>query len=168
MNVTRTYRYQGRISDLHEVVGDAALYDQVATRSGALSHTTEISHDAAGTLVVVLRRELPTDQVPSFARGMVGNALVVVETTHWPAAISDGPIAHAEGAFSVVIEGAPVTYTGTVRLEEVGAETTQTIEGELKSSVPLFGKKIEAAVEPLIVHQLDVLAELVGTALAQR
>jgi hypothetical protein len=167
MRIERTYRYEGSVERVLAIVTDAALYDQAAVRSRALSHEVTVEPDSAGVRIV-LRRSLPTDQVPSFAQGFVGASVDVVETTMWGAA-NDG---RATGDFDVVIERTPVGFRGSMTLEPPGGVagmplTEQSIAGDLKAGVPLLGRKIEESLAPLIVHQLDVLAEIVGSRLAQ-
>jgi hypothetical protein len=167
MRIERTYSYEGNVDRVLAVVTDPAVYEDAAIRSKALSHEVTTSTEPDGRHVIVLRRALPTDQVPSFAQGFVGPSVSVVETTHW----QDSENGRSEGAFDVVIEKAPVTFRGVMTLAPPGGVegmpgTVQTISGELKAAVPFLGKKIEESLAPVIIHQLNVLAEIVGTRLA--
>jgi hypothetical protein len=167
MRIERTYRYEGNVDRVLAIVTDASLYDEAAVRSRALSHDVTIEQQPAGVRIV-LRRSLPTDQVPSFAQSFVGDSVDVVETTTW-GAVEDGRV---NGDFDVVIDRTPVGFRGSMSLVPPGGVagmpgTEQSIAGDLKAGVPLLGRKIEESIAPLIVHQLDVLAEIVGSRLAQ-
>jgi hypothetical protein len=167
MRIDRTYRYDGDVAGVLAIIRGPELYQEAAIRSRSLSYDVDVS-EADGSTTIVLRRSLPTDQVPSFAQGFVGETVDVVESTRW-APLHDG---RADGVFDVSIERTPVRFHGTMTLAAPsGIEgmpgVEQRIGGELKAGVPLLGRRIEESIAPLIGHQLDVLAEIVGTRLAQ-
>jgi hypothetical protein len=167
MRIDRTYRYDGDVDGVLAIICSPELYQEAAVRSRALAHEVDVT-TSDGTATVVLRRSLPTDQVPSFAQGFVGETVDVVESTRW-APLQDG---RADGVFDVSIERTPVRFHGTMTLAAPGGiagmpGVEQRIDGDLKAGVPLLGRRIEESIAPLIIHQLDVLAEIVGTRLAQ-
>lgn len=159
--ITRTYTYEGSVDSVLAILTDEKLYSDAAIRSRALSYEVEVSPDGERT-AIMLHRRLPTEDVPSFARSLVGEALDVTEHTWWGAADDAG----ADGTFEVAVRAAPISYKGTMRLDRLGTTTSHTIDGTLSASVPLLGRRIEQSMSAPIVLQLDVLAELVGTRLA--
>jgi hypothetical protein len=56
----------------------------------------------------------------------------------------------------VTIPGKPGRVTGTVRLREDGAETVQTVDAEVKVSIPLVGGKVEKIICSALGHVLTV------------
>jgi hypothetical protein len=167
MRIDRTYRYDGDVARVLAIICSPALYEEAAVRSRALSYDVDVSEVDASTSIV-LRRSLPTDQVPSFAQGFVGETVDVVESTRW-GRVENG---HVDGVFDVSIDRTPVRFHGTMSLTTPGGVeglpgAEQRISGELKAGVPLLGRRIEESIAPLIGHQLDVLAEIVGTTLAR-
>jgi hypothetical protein len=167
MRIDRTYRYDGDVARVLAIICSPALYQEAAVRSRALAYDVDVS-EADGATDIVLRRSLPADQVPSFAQGFVGDTVDVVESTRW-GRLENG---RAEGVFDVSIDRTPVRFHGTMILSTPGGVegmpgVEQRIDGELKAGVPLLGRRIEESIAPLIGHQLDVLAEIVGTTLAQ-
>lgn len=136
--------------------GPEAVFDMLATEdfqerkcvaSGALAHEVRVERTAGDTATVTTRRTLPTDDVPDFARGFLGQTLRVDQVERWEAA---GPDGARNGTVTVTVEGAPVRFAGRLRLSPDGRGTRETFDGEVKASVPLFGGKVERAVEPVV------------------
>ena len=100
---------------------------------------------------VVTKRDLPADDLPDFAKSIVGANLSVTETYDWGAAAADGS---RSGSLTVEVAGAPVAMRGAVRLAAAGSGTQITIDGDLKASIPLFGGKVEKAAAPAVVDAI--------------
>jgi len=161
MQIEHTYLYPAPVDQTFAVITDPALYEAVAVRSRSLEHTAHVT-EVHKVHTISLERKLPTDEVPSFAKAFVGDALLIRETTWWKnGAPDDGDAPGYHATFDVQIVGKPVVFQGTMRLLPEGEHTKQHIVGKVTASVPLFGSKIEQAVKEPIDHQVRAVAQMV-------
>ncbi len=122
--------------------------------SGALEQHVDITGSPDAAFSVTIRRSLPTDQIPSHLRSFVGNRIDVRQVEAWEAAEPDGS---RIGTVLLDIAGAPVRLNGRTRLVPAGAEaSTVTYDGDLKSTLPLFGSTIENAAAGAVRAALEV------------
>ena len=124
---------------------DPDYLDTLCRLTGALEHSVDVDQAAGSSQV---RRVMPTDHVPDFARRLTGETITVVESTAWdpPGAPGDG----RTGTVRLRVEGAPVTSVIALRLVADGDGTLETAEGDITAKVPLVGGRIEKALEPAI------------------
>ena len=83
------------------------------------------------------RRRVPLD-APGFAKKVLGSEDVVDQKERWQA-VGDGTWT---SAWSVDVQGSPITIRGTAALRPTATGCAQEIRGEAKCSVPLIGGKI--------------------------
>lgn len=145
MRVSAEIYYDADPAAVMAMLTDPAFQERKCAATGALSSSVAIEGDDDGPVTITTRRTMPTDEVPDFARSYVGQTLEVVHTDSWQAPGGDGS---RRGEVLVEITGLPVRLTGTQRMAAADDGTTTVVEGDLKASVPLFGSKIEKAVEP--------------------
>lgn len=146
-----------------EVVGarlDEAFLTAVARRTGALDH--EVRVDGLRSTV---RRVMPTDRFPDFARRLAGDRLTLVETTTW----APDPTATGgrTGVVELEVDGAPLRARFTTALEpSAGDGTVEQVRGEVVARVPIVGGRIEKAVVPALeaamAAQVDTFEERRG------
>ncbi|WP_251150381.1 DUF2505 domain-containing protein [Cellulosimicrobium sp. Marseille-Q4280] len=147
MHLSVELRYPAPVHAVGAMLADEPFVRWRAERSGGPGGAVEqvdVTGSAAAGFTVAVRRELPTDQIPSHVRTFVGGRLEIRQAEAWEPE-RDGTRA---GTVSLEITGAPVRLTGTVRLAADPADptaTVQTYSGEIKASVPLFGGAIEEA-----------------------
>ncbi|HLS44316.1 MAG TPA: DUF2505 domain-containing protein [Ornithinicoccus sp.] len=157
MKIHETIEHQASPQQVFEMICSPDYQELKCTRSGAIEHEVAIEvEDDARTIVI--RRRLPTDRFPDFARKFVGNAVDVVETQVWGLA-PDEDGGHT-ASLHVEIPRTPVTMSGSLFLAPEGDGTAHTLEGELKANVPFIGSKIEEAVAPIISSALRLEARL--------
>lgn len=115
--------------------------------SGAGSvEQVDVTGQAGGAFTVVVRRTLPTDQIPPQVRPFVGSALEVRQAEAWEAPEGTLRAGARVGTVAIEITGAPVRVTGTVALEALpDGGTRQSYAGEVRASVPLFAAAVEDA-----------------------
>ncbi len=82
---------------------------------------------------------MPAD-VPDFMKKMIGETVDVVQTEDWGAPDADG---QRTADVVVQIKGQPAVMNGTAAIVASGGEVVMQIEGDLKVSIPFFGKKVE-------------------------
>jgi hypothetical protein len=138
-------RYPAGIEDVSRMLASEAFVRWRAQRTGGPQSLVELA-DVTGSLdegfSVVVRRTLPTDQIPAHLRAFVGNELEIRQAEVWEPAV-DGS---RRGTVSLEITGAPVRLTGTVLLEPLpDGGTRHAYSGDLKATVPLFAAAVEEA-----------------------
>jgi hypothetical protein len=137
--------YPAGLDEVTRMLASEAFVRWRAQRTGGSQALVELA-DVTGSIdegfSVVVRRTLPTDQIPGHLRAFVGNALEVRQAEVWEPA--DGDV--RRGTVSLEITGAPVRMTGTVMLEALpDGGTRHSYDGELKATVPLFAAAVEEA-----------------------
>ena len=139
--------YDAPMIEVGEMLMDAAFREQVCDAQLALRRTVTVGPDGGGMKVVVDMVQA-AQGIPSFAKRFVGDEIQLVQTEQW----SDIENARVD----VVIPGKPGQMSGTVTLRESGGTTTETVEMEVKVSIPLVGGKIEALIADLLRKALKV------------
>lgn len=166
MRITETVVHQADPGRTFEMLTAVDYQTLRCEMSGASDETVTVEEDG-DAVVVTTRRHLPTTGFPDFARAVVGQTLLVVETVRWGPADADG---EREGAMSLDFPGTPVHFLGGVHLRRgPGPGTTeQVVDGDLEANVPFLGKKIEAAVAPQISEVVRLEEQVARQWLASR
>ena len=153
MRLSAEIRYDATPEAVFAMLLDPGFHERVCLANGSLTHDVRIERHDGGAATITTTRTLPTESVPDFVRGLVGSTLQVTQVDHWEAA---GPDGARQGRITVGIEGLPVRLAGTLRLAATSPVTVQTIDGDLRASVPLLGGRVERAVEPAIRSAIRV------------
>ena len=132
--------YDAPLIAVGEMLMDAAFRERVCDAQLALRKTVSVGQDGGGMKVVVDMVQA-ADGIPGFAKRFVGDEIQLVQTERW----SDIENARVE----VVIPGKPGQMSGTVSLRDSGGTTTETVEMEIRVSIPLVGGKIESLIADL-------------------
>lgn len=145
MHLSVDLHYPAGLDEVSRMLASEAFVRWRAQRTGGPQSLVDLA-DVTGSLQegfsVVVRRTLPTDQIPGHLRAFVGNALEIRQAEAWEPATPDG----RRGTVSLEITGAPVRMTGTITLTELpDGRTRQTYDGDLKATVPLFAAAVEDA-----------------------
>lgn len=151
MRITETITYAAPPETVYAMVTDEAFQQRKCIEAGAHRHEAAVSAVGDGAHRVVTKRDLPADDLPDFAKSIVGSTLSVTETYEWGAASADGS---RSGTLTVEVAGAPVTMRSSVRLAPSAGGTAISIDGDLKASIPLFGGKVEKAAAPAVVDAI--------------
>ena len=139
--LTYDLTYEAPLIAVGEMLMDAAFREQVCDAQHALRRTVSVGQDGGGMKVVVDMVQA-ADGIPGFAKRFVGDEIQLVQTERW----SDIENARVE----VVIPGKPGQMSGTVSLRDSGGTTTETVEMEIRVSIPLVGGKIESLIADLL------------------
>jgi hypothetical protein len=139
--VTQELTYDAPLTDVGEMLMEPAFREQVCDAQRAVRKTVSVGPDGGGMKVVVDMVQ-PTDGIPRFAKKFVGDEINLVQTERW----SDIENARVE----VLIPGKPGQMNGTVTLREEGGTTTETVDMEVRVSIPLVGGKIESLIADLL------------------
>ena len=127
---------------------DAGYLEALCRRTGALEHDVRVDG-----LSTVVRRVMPTDRIPDFARRFTGERITLVETTLWQPTADAAGARHGEIRLSV--EGAPVSAASTTVVRPDGTGAVEVVTGQVTAKVPLVGGRIEKAVLPALEAALD-------------
>lgn len=141
MRFETTIDYPADTTRVARMLADEEFVRRKIEASGALDSSFEVIWEGEA-FTVTTRRTMPTDQVPSSFRSLVGQSLDVRLVEAWEAPHADGSRA---GTLSLDIVGAPVRVTGRLSLAPTGDGARQSLSGDITASVPLFGKPIEKA-----------------------
>ena len=150
MKLSETMTYAAPPETVYAMVTDPAFQERKCIEAGAQQRASAVSPVGGGDRVVT-KRDLPADDLPDFAKSMVGGTLSVTETYEWGAAAADGA---RTGTLTVEVAGAPVALRSAVRLAPTVGGSQITVDGDLKASIPLFGGKVEKASAPAVIDAI--------------
>jgi uncharacterized protein DUF2505 len=156
MELKLSASYDATPEEVFAIVTDATFREQACEKTKALSYNVEVTKSGSDTVVKV-RREMPSDGVPDFAKKFVGETLTLVQTETWHAAKADGS---RNADVSGEIVNTPVTLKGTASITGSGGQAVQAIDLDVKVAVPLIGKKMEPFVVDAIRSGLQKEHEL--------
>lgn len=138
MELKLSASYDATPEEVFAIITDATFREQACEKTKALSYDVRVS-ESGGDTIVRVSREMPTDDVPDFARKFVGQTLTLIQTETWHAAAADGS---RKADVVGEISNTPVILKGTASISG-GAHAVQAIDLDVKVAVPLIGKKME-------------------------
>lgn len=143
--ITHELTYDAPLAAVAAMLADPVFREEVCERQHVLRHTVTVTPSGTGTEVVIDQVQSATG-IPSFAKKLVGDEIQIVQKEIWTDA--------ERGDIYVTIPGKPGDMQGTVRLEEKGGRTVETVNLEIKVGIPLVGGKIEGLVADLLLKAL--------------
>ncbi|MFD1507549.1 DUF2505 domain-containing protein [Georgenia yuyongxinii] len=152
MHFSSTIDYPADVEAVAAMLADPEFVARKAAATGALESHEEVVRDGEA-FTVTTRLKLPTTMVPAKFRSLVGEAIEVVLIEAWAAPAANRS---RSSTLSLDIHGVPVRVSGTQHLAASGAGTTETYDGEVKASIPLFGRPIEQAAVDTVGQVVDV------------
>lgn len=142
MKVQQIHEYDAGVDEVLEVLTSP---EYLRAKAEALGDT-ELEIVAAGRkgdgYVADTRRVVPAN-IPGFAKKFLPAKNRIHQVEEWGPAEGDGS---RRGTWHVSAAGAPVTGSGTARIEPTATGCRNVIEGEVKASVPLVGGKLASFV----------------------
>lgn len=118
--------------------------EDVAEHAGATQHSSRIRDR-----VTELDMSIPS---PERVQSVIGSTVSMSLVMEFQDAGPDGVV---PGNVRVTVPGMPVEAYADGRLTPRGDQTIGEYEGELKVRIPLFGKKVEAQIEPFVVAAFE-------------
>jgi hypothetical protein len=152
MKIARTIQYAAPPAEVFAVLSDPAFQEAKCAATAAISHSAKVEPQGDQT-VITTERVLPSDDLPDFAKSLIGETLKVIETQTWSAAGSDGS---RSGTVEMTVPGAPITMKGKLSLKPSSGGTTEVLDADLKAGIPLIGGKIEKAAAPPIEEAITI------------
>lgn len=151
MKISRTTHFDAGVEDVFAVITtEDHQQAKVATQLGRSSAT--VTDPGGGRTGVRTERALPTRGMPTAVSSLVGDTLTVTEEQTWGPARPDGTRA---ADLELRVAGAPIRMRGTVTLSPAGGGSDLVVAADLTCSVPILGRKIEAAAKPTIEESFD-------------
>ena len=140
------HRYPEPPARMREVLTDRDyLRDKLRAVGGPRAEVVSWERTERG-VTVVLHQAVPEDAMPSFLRAALPGGLTIRRTESWT---SSGGSVHA------VVDGAPGTITGTMRLKPDPAGCVLTAQLTADVGLPLFGAKVEKMITDNIASLME-------------
>lgn len=136
MDMRETHTYAGSIDEIWALQTDADYQKEKLTAIGNSNVQVLECGPAGEGYTLVIKMDVTAD-MPGFAAKVLPSTNTITQTWEW--ANSTG--SERKGTWKVT-SAAPVTATGTMSLKDDGGKTTETINGQVKCSIPLVGGKI--------------------------
>jgi len=147
MDLKLSTTYDASPEDVFAIISDPSFRETACEQTHALSYDVSVT-ESGDDVVVRVVREMPTDQVPDFARKFVGSTLTVIQTETWRPAAGDGSrTADVHGE----IKGTPASFNGTAAITGGTDNAVRSVDLDVRVAVPLIGKKIE----PFIAQAIE-------------
>jgi hypothetical protein len=161
MKLQHTLSYEADPAAVFAVLSDPDYVDEKCRATGSLDTEVDVSAEGADTVITTVRK-LPADDLPSFAKSFVGDAITVDQTERWGPAAQDGS---REGSLKATFRGTPMKVEATMRLSPGGAGSELRVAGDVKSGIPLMGGSIESFAADQLTKGLDREAEVANARL---
>lgn len=148
----------GPLEQVSALLAEEDFRRRVAVRAGAAEIETGRVERPDGAIVSTIDFVQSVDGLPGPLGRVVGNEVHVKHVETWTAVDRAG--------LEVQIPGKPGHIRGTVGLRQDGVETIQTVEAQIKVSVPLLGGQIETLLGRILGHVLKVQREVANETFA--
>jgi hypothetical protein len=127
---------------VHAMLTDPAFREESLERQ----HVLRGSAKAEGEHVTIEQVQSAAS-LPSFARKLVGDEIVILQQEWWTSATA--------ADVHVTIPGKPGEMSGTIRLSPEGDGTLEVVEMTIRVGIPLVAGKIEKLVADMLGKALD-------------
>ncbi|WP_405486430.1 DUF2505 domain-containing protein [Nocardia sp. NBC_00511] len=99
---------------------------------------------------VAMVQTIPPSELPPQITTIKPDGLVIPRIETWHG---------SGGTVEAHVDGAPATVNGTLTVTDDGSGSTFVVDGSIDVKIPLFGKKIEAAIQQHLTELLEREAE---------
>lgn len=141
MDVREEIVYDASPDDVFEMLCDQDFREEVCRGIGSVRFDVSISR--SGDTARIRNDRVMKADLPDVARKVVGDTIEMVQTEDWGPREPDGA---RTGEFRVEIPGKPGSIKGSVSLSPIRTGSREVVTGEVKVSIPLVGRKLEAEV----------------------
>ena len=128
------------------MLADARFREAVCEQQQVLRRTVRVTGHGTGMQVAIDRVQAAAG-IPSFATRLVGEQIEVEQRESW--------VADDRAELTIGVPGKPARLTGTLTVAADGPGTRQTVEGDLRVSVPLVGGRLESFLADLLARALE-------------
>jgi Protein of unknown function (DUF2505) len=163
MDVRQDIVYDASPDDVFEMLCDQTFREEVCRAIGSVSYDVSISRD--GDSATVRNHRVMEADLPDVAKKIIGDTIEMVQTEEWGHRETDGA---RTADFHVEIPGKPGSIAGTIALSPTRTGSLESVSGQVKVSVPLLGKRLEAEVVRGMKAALEVEGRVGAKWLAER
>lgn len=149
MKLTERYEYPASPDQVFGLISDQTFREESCERQGATDYTVEVESQGDTTVVTIVRTM--ASDLPDFIKKLTGDKVTVTQVEKWGPADAAGS---RTAEVSVDIHGQPARMLGTSTISPSGAATTMAVDGDVKVSIPLIGRRIEPEVAKAISASL--------------
>ncbi|MGW4370459.1 DUF2505 domain-containing protein [Nocardia takedensis] len=153
-----TARYTHPVESVRAAIADEQYWkDRVAEVGGPNARLDSVVIEGDRVHVEMVQA-IAAELLPPAITAVRPGDLIIPRTETWTGTTA---------TFSARVEGAPAEVTGSIVLAGDPGGSTATVEGRIEVKVPLFGGKIEAAIEERLTDLLRSEEEFTNTWLAK-
>ncbi len=152
MKITRTTTLEAGVEDVFAIITSRG-HQEAKLAAQTDSSSVEITDQAGGAVGVHTERELPTQGMPGPMASIVGSTLAITEQQNWSQPQADGS---RTADLEITVKGVPVRLVGRITLSPSDGGSALSVDADLSCSMPLVGKKVEAAAAPAIEESFDL------------
>lgn len=160
MKLTERFEYPASPERVFALVSDRAFREESCVRQGAREYSVDVTEDGDRT-VITIERTMESD-MPDVIKKLTGDAITVTQIEKWGPADAAGT---RTAEVSVDIHGQPARMLGTSTITASGDVTIMSVDGDVKVSLPLIGKRLEPEVAKAISASLQDEVEYGSTKL---
>ncbi|MCP2321337.1 Protein of unknown function (DUF2505) [Nocardia amikacinitolerans] len=153
-----TARYSHPVAAVRAAFADEQYWKDRIAEVGGPNARLESVIVQGDQVRVEMVQAIAAEQLPPAITAVRPGDLIIPRTENWT-----GDTA----TFDVRVEGAPATMRGTIALSGDDASAAATLDGSIEVKVPLFGSKIEAAIQERLTELLQSEEEFTNTWLSQ-
>lgn len=151
MRFRKEIHFAGTVEEVRAMMLDSEFRNKVALETNGSPADSRVEETPEGPRSVnEVRPSL--EELPAFARPVVGAGLVIHQEEHWTS--SD------RAAMSVRSRGRPGHIEGTITLTPAEGGTLQTTDAEITVKVPLVGGRVETLMGKILGNVLKVQGRL--------
>lgn len=149
MKLTKEFSYPAAPDQVFALVSDPTFREESCARQGAHHYSVSITEEGDST-VIRIERTMPSD-MPDFIKKLTGDTVGITQVETWGPADADGA---RTATVLVDIHGQPAQMRGTSTISARGDGTVMSLDGDVKVSIPLIGRRIEPEVAKAITASL--------------
>jgi C-terminal processing protease CtpA/Prc len=149
VKLTERFEYPAAPDQVFALVSDPTFREESCRHQGARDYDVAVTVEGDRT-VITIERTMESD-MPDFIKKLTGDSVTVTQIEKWGPADAAGT---RTADVTVDIHGQPARMRGTSTISASGAATVMTLDGDVKVSLPLIGKRIEPEVAKAISASL--------------
>ncbi|WP_109528897.1 MULTISPECIES: DUF2505 domain-containing protein [Nocardia] len=154
-----TARYPYPVTAVRAAIADEQYWkDRIAEVGGPNARLDAFTVDG-DTLRIEMVQAIAAELLPTAITSVRPGDLIIPRTEIWTG---------NSASFEASVDGAPAEVRGTVELTGDDTSATATVQGSIEVKIPLFGGKIEAAIQERLTDLLRSEEEFSNTWLATK